>query len=90
VGAIPVFRDIVRVNNITTAKQLAHVLLNVDTFTPEDVAKIERKLADKKLWIGIKQLLAICTKFGQIEQKERAGLFVMLLETKGYIRDDLT
>lgn len=85
---VPIFTRVAHVSNITTGQQVVNVLQNVDVFSNEDLQRIERKLHNQRLWIGIKKLLAMCSAMNQVEKSARVVRFLSELEAEGYSRPE--
>ncbi|XP_046439746.1 vesicle-fusing ATPase 1-like isoform X2 [Daphnia pulex] len=79
------FTEILRVPNISTVEQLIVVLEKTDVFSKNQIATLARKVADRRLFIGIKKLLEMIETAEEIDKDRRVSYFLTELEEKDFL-----
>ncbi|CAF1344258.1 unnamed protein product [Adineta steineri] len=80
-GLLPSFSKVIHLANITTGQQILHVLNEIEHgFNNDEMKYLEKKLHDKKVWIGIKALLDRIEVARQAEDSSRVQRFLTQLE----------
>ncbi|CAH1788773.1 unnamed protein product, partial [Owenia fusiformis] len=80
---LSVFSAVVHVSNISTSEHLVTALEQLESFTKNELARIEAKTKGKRLWLGIKKLLVLVEMARQSEEEFRVSKFLCLLEEEG-------
>ncbi|XP_046638787.1 vesicle-fusing ATPase 1-like [Daphnia pulicaria] len=81
------FTKILRVPNISTSEQLIAVLEETDVFSKSQIAAIAQKVANKRLFIGIKKLLEMIEIAEKFDEKHRVLDFLKDLEEDNFLFD---
>ena len=79
------FTAVLHVPNISTSKELIAVLEETDAFSSKQIEEISRKTGNRRLFIGIKKLLALIDMAKQTSQEYRVNKFICKLEEEGAI-----
>ncbi|GFS65439.1 vesicle-fusing ATPase 1 [Trichonephila inaurata madagascariensis] len=74
------FTSVLRVPNLSAPEQLITVLEETNCFRKEEIAKIKRKTEGRRLWVGIKKLLAYIDLARQTDDEHRVYKFLSKLE----------
>ncbi|EZA59590.1 Vesicle-fusing ATPase [Ooceraea biroi] len=77
------FNTILHVPNLSTPDHLLNVLEEVDLFTDHEMSSLHGKLQGKRVFIGIKKLLALIDMARQVEPSYRLVKFLSKLEEEG-------
>ncbi|XP_046439782.1 vesicle-fusing ATPase 1-like [Daphnia pulex] len=81
------FTKILRVPNISTSEQLIAVLEETDVFSKSQIAAIAQKVANKRLFIGIKKLLEMIEIAEKYDEEHRVLYFLKDLEEEDLLFD---
>uniref|UniRef100_T1IP97 Vesicle-fusing ATPase n=1 Tax=Strigamia maritima TaxID=126957 RepID=T1IP97_STRMM len=76
------FTAVLHVANLSTGEHLMSVLEQTDCFTKEELQRLARKVEKKRVWIGIKKLLALIDMARQ-SGEYRVAKFLSKLEEEG-------
>ena len=85
------FTAVLHVPNISSSKELIAVLENgkvkekTNAFSSKQIEEIGRKTGNRRLFIGIKKLLALIDMAKQTSQEHRVNKFICKLEEEGAI-----
>ncbi|CAF4604237.1 unnamed protein product, partial [Rotaria sp. Silwood2] len=80
-GLLASFSKVIHLSNITSGKHILHVLNEIEhCFNDNEMRVLERKLQDKKVWIGIKSLLDLIEVARQADESSRVLRFLGQLE----------
>jgi len=82
------FTSVLHVSNLSTPEHVLAVLDDSDLFSPEELQSIARKMAGKRLCIGIKKLLALIDMIRQSEPHQRVIKFLSKMEEEGGLEMD--
>ncbi|GFT54560.1 vesicle-fusing ATPase 1 [Nephila pilipes] len=74
------FTSVLRVPNLSAPEHLITVLEETNCFRKEEIAKIKRKTEGRRLWVGIKKLLAYIDLARQTDDEHRVYKFLSKLE----------
>ncbi|XP_071050652.1 vesicle-fusing ATPase 1-like [Onthophagus taurus] len=77
------FTGILHVPNLSKPDQLLSVLDNIEMFSPEELKQVAKNIKDKKIFIGIKKLLAVIDMVKQITDGHRVIKFLTKMEEEG-------
>ncbi|EEC10365.1 hypothetical protein IscW_ISCW007723 [Ixodes scapularis] len=77
------FTAVMRVPNLSQAQHVLAVLEDVDCFSKEELDRIARQLEGRRIWIGIKKLLAYVDMARQTASQYRVTKFICKLEEEG-------
>ncbi|XP_033110192.1 vesicle-fusing ATPase-like [Anneissia japonica] len=81
---LPAFTKHVHVSNISTGKDVIKVLEHLTgCFKEEEIAQIAAKIQNKKVWVGIKRLVALVEMARQTSFPNRVAKFLVLMEEEG-------
>ncbi|GLV44463.1 comatose [Carabus blaptoides fortunei] len=81
------FTAILHVPNLSQPQHLLAVLEETDVFQKDEVAKIAKNIRGKKVFIGIKKLLALIDMARQTEEQFRVVKFLTKLGDEGCLSD---
>lgn len=81
------FTAILHVPNLSKAEHLRNVLEETNVFNSKEIASIEPHIHRKRVFIGIKKLLALLDMARQMEERHRIIKFVSKLEEDGALED---
>lgn len=87
VGMLSVFTAVLRVPAISRPEQFMSVLEHCDGFSKDDLHRISKGIAGKRIYVGIKKLLAYTHHVKQIDPKQRADKFIFRLQNEECIGD---
>nr|CAH0108085.1 unnamed protein product [Daphnia galeata] len=79
------FTAVLRVPNISTCEQLIAVLEETDAFSKSQIAAIARKVANRRLFIGIKKLLGMIEMAKHFDEERRVFDFLTQLEVENFL-----
>ncbi|CAM4854521.1 unnamed protein product [Rotaria socialis] len=80
-GLLPSFSKVVHLSNMSSGKHILHVLNEIEhCFNDNEMRILEKKLHDKKVWIGIKSLLDQIEVARQADENSRVLRFLTQLE----------
>lgn len=79
------FTAVLRVPNISTCEQLVAVLEETDVFSENEIAAIARKVANRRLFIGIKKLLGMIEMAKHFDEQRRVFDFLTQLEVENFL-----
>ncbi|XP_057377840.1 vesicle-fusing ATPase 1-like [Daphnia carinata] len=79
------FTAVLRVPNISTCEQLVAVLEETDVFPKNEIAAIARKVANRRLFIGIKKLLGMIEMAKHFDEQRRVFDFLTQLEVENFL-----
>lgn len=79
------FTAVLRVPNISTCEQLVAVLEETDVFSKNEIAAIARKVANRRLFIGIKKLLGMIEMAKHFDEQRRVFDFLTQLEVENFL-----
>ncbi|UJR28787.1 hypothetical protein I4U23_010013 [Adineta vaga] len=80
-GLLASFSKVIHLSNMTSGKHILHVLNEIEHgFNDEEMKYLEKKLHDKKVWIGIKSLLDLIEVARQADDNSRVARFLGQLE----------
>ncbi|EDX13021.1 GD20473 [Drosophila simulans] len=82
------FTSVLHVSNLSTPEHVLAVLDDSDLFSPEELQSIARKMAGKRLCIGIKKLLSLIDMIRQSEPPQRVIKFLSKMEEEGGLEMD--
>ncbi|XP_054717129.1 vesicle-fusing ATPase 1-like [Uloborus diversus] len=77
---VSAFTTVLRVPNLSSPEHLMTVLEETDCFRKEELAKIARKTEGRRIWVGIKKLLAYIDLARQTDMEHRVIKFLSKLE----------
>ncbi|XP_064550022.1 vesicle-fusing ATPase 2 [Drosophila montana] len=77
------FTSVLHVSNLSSPDHVLTVLEDSDLFSPEELQVIARKISGKRVWIGIKKLLALIDMVRQSEPEYRVIKFLTKMEEEG-------
>uniref|UniRef100_A0A1B6C6V7 Vesicle-fusing ATPase n=1 Tax=Clastoptera arizonana TaxID=38151 RepID=A0A1B6C6V7_9HEMI len=77
------FTSILHVPNLSKAEHILAVLEETDVFSKQELATITKKVAGRKIFIGIRKLLALIDVARQTEEQYRVVKFLSRLEEEG-------
>lgn len=77
------FTAVLHVPNISTSKELVAVLEETGSFSKSEIEVIGRKTDKRRLFIGIKKLLALIDMAKQTSGNHRVVKFITKLEEEG-------
>ncbi|XP_019879561.1 vesicle-fusing ATPase 1-like [Aethina tumida] len=81
------FTAILHVPNLSQAEHLLNVLETSDVFSPQELNQISRHVHGKRIFIGIKKLLALIDMARQTDEKHRVMKLITKLEEDGALED---
>ncbi|XP_066145979.1 vesicle-fusing ATPase 1-like [Euwallacea fornicatus] len=81
------FTTVLHVPNLSKAEHLLNVLEASEVFNPNELKQIARHVHDKRIFIGIKKLLALIDMVKQIDEKHRVIKLITKLEEDGALED---
>ncbi|GJQ71490.1 hypothetical protein Trydic_g11207 [Trypoxylus dichotomus] len=81
------FTGILHVPNISNAEQLLAALDYLDIFNGDDLKQIAKNVQGRRLFIGIKKLLALIDMIKQSRESHRVVKFLTKLEEEGGLED---
>ncbi|KAK4035657.1 vesicle-fusing ATPase 1 [Daphnia magna] len=79
------FTAVLRVPNISTCEQLVAVLEETDVFSKNEITAIARKVANRRLFIGIKKLLGMIEMAKHFDEQRRVFDFLTQLEVENFL-----
>nr|NP_001259506.1 comatose, isoform B [Drosophila melanogaster]NP_524877.1 comatose, isoform A [Drosophila melanogaster]P46461.1 RecName: Full=Vesicle-fusing ATPase 1; AltName: Full=N-ethylmaleimide-sensitive fusion protein 1; Short=NEM-sensitive fusion protein 1; AltName: Full=Protein comatose; AltName: Full=Vesicular-fusion protein NSF1; AltName: Full=dNsf-1; Short=NSF-1 [Drosophila melanogaster]AOQ11372.1 comt-RA [synthetic construct]AAA83413.1 N-ethylmaleimide-sensitive fusion protein [Drosophila melanoga len=77
------FTSVLHVPNLSKPDHVLAVLENTDIFSKGEIQAIGKKMAGKRVFIGIKKLLGLIDMARQTEQSQRAIKFLSKMEEEG-------
>ncbi|XP_035215516.1 vesicle-fusing ATPase 1-like [Stegodyphus dumicola] len=77
---ISAFTSVLRVPNLSSSEHLMAVLEETDCFRREELVRIARKTEGRRVWVGIKKLLAYIDLARQTDGEHRVNKFLSKLE----------
>ncbi|EDV43701.2 uncharacterized protein Dana_GF16398 [Drosophila ananassae] len=80
---LPAFTAILHVSNLSSPEHVLAVLDDSDLFSPDELQNVAKKMAGKRVWIGIKKLLALIDMVRQSEPHQRVIKFLSKMEEEG-------
>ncbi|KAH8295288.1 hypothetical protein KR018_009597 [Drosophila ironensis] len=80
---LPAFTAVLHVSNLSSPEHVLAVLDDSDFFSPDELQSIARKMAGKRVCIGIKKLLALIDMVRQSEPHQRVIKFLSKMEEEG-------
>ncbi|XP_071822436.1 vesicle-fusing ATPase-like isoform X2 [Apostichopus japonicus] len=80
---MPVFNTHIHVSNLTQGEQVMTVVNELKCFTEAERSSLSKKIAGKKLWVGIKKLLVLLEIARQTEEGVGIPKLLSLLEEEG-------
>ncbi|KAL1116857.1 hypothetical protein AAG570_005326, partial [Ranatra chinensis] len=81
------FTAVLHVPYLNKPAHIMAVLENVELFSPSDLSSIKRQLHDKRVFVGIKKLLALVDMARQTDEEARVMKFLTKLEEEGGLGD---
>ncbi|XP_044272166.1 vesicle-fusing ATPase 1-like [Tribolium madens] len=81
------FTAILHLPNLSKADQLLTVLENSEVFSSQELKKISQQIHGKRIFIGIKKLLALIDMARQTDEKFRVMKLITKLEEDGALED---
>ncbi|CAF0927818.1 unnamed protein product [Rotaria sordida] len=80
-GLLASFSKVIHLSNMTSGRHIFHVLNEIEhCFNDNEMRVLEKKLHDKKVWIGIKALLDLIEVARQADESSRVPRFLGQLE----------
>lgn len=79
------FTATLRVPNLSSAAETVTVLRKSAVFSESQLQEVERKLTGKRVFIGIRKLLALVEMSREVADKERVLKFLCRLEEDGHV-----
>lgn len=80
---ISAFMSVLHVPNLSYPEHLMAVLEETDCFNREELGRIARKIDGRRVWVGIKKLLAFIDMARQTDSEYRVIKFLTKLEEEG-------
>ncbi|KAL3269922.1 hypothetical protein HHI36_008979 [Cryptolaemus montrouzieri] len=81
------FTAILHVPNLSKADHLRNVLETTDVFSHQEIKAIEPHIHGKRIFIGIKKLLALIDMARQMDERQRVIKLISKLEEDGALED---
>jgi len=85
-GIVGSFNTVIHVPSLSSTDQLREVLQHVKLFDEDEIRQIERNIAQRRLFVGIKKLLMMAEMAVQTVKRDRVDKFVSLLEDENCLR----
>ncbi|CAF1113673.1 unnamed protein product [Adineta steineri] len=79
-GLLASFSKQIHISNMSSGQHILHVLNEIECFNNDELRYLEKKLFDKKLFIGIKSLLDLIEVARQADDSSRVARFLGQLE----------
>lgn len=77
------FTSVLHVSNLSSPEHVVAVLDDSDLFSPDELQNVARKMAGKRVCIGIKKLLALIDMARQSDPQHRVIKFLTKMEEEG-------
>lgn len=81
---LPAFTGILHVPNINKPEQVMAILESTEVFNKQELASIAKKITGKRIFVGVKKLLAIIDMAKQSESHKVIKLLTKL-EDEGFL-----
>jgi vesicle-fusing ATPase len=83
------FTSVLCVPNVSTCEHLVAVLKEMDVFSKDEIETITSTIANRRLFIGIKKLLAIIELVQYVDDQRRVSDFLTQLEEENFLENDV-
>jgi vesicle-fusing ATPase len=83
------FTSVLCVPNVSTCEHLVAVLKETDVFSKNEIETITFTIANRRLFIGIKKLLAIIELVQYVDDQRRVSDFLTQLEEENFLENDV-
>lgn len=81
------FTAILHVPNLSKGEHLLNVLESSDVFSGEELQRVAKQIHGKRIFIGIRKLLALIDMCRQSDEKTRVIKLITKLEEDGALED---